>query len=76
MQSRQTVPRFLSKQQVEQYHEQGFVAPVDVMSEDEAAGYLQRLQAAEIEYPHDLNAENRIILTWPSAFSMNWYIIH
>jgi non-heme Fe2+,alpha-ketoglutarate-dependent halogenase len=59
MQSRQTVPRFLSKQQVEQYHEQGFVAPVDVMSEDEADGYLQRLQAAEVEYPHDLNAENR-----------------
>ena len=53
------MPRFLSKQQVEQYREQGFVAPVDVMSEDEAAGYLQRLQAAEIEYPHDLNAENR-----------------
>jgi non-heme Fe2+,alpha-ketoglutarate-dependent halogenase len=59
MQSRQTVPRFLSKQQVEQYHEQGFVAPVEVMSEDEADGYLQRLQAAEAEYPDDLNAESR-----------------
>ena len=29
------------------------------MSEDEAEGYLQRLQAAETVYPDDLNAENR-----------------
>jgi len=49
----------LSKQQIEQYHEQGFVAPIDVMSEDEALDYARRLQAAELEYPDELNAENR-----------------
>ncbi len=53
------MPKFLSKQQVELYHEQGFLAPVDVMSEDEAGRYLQQLQAAEARYPDDLNAENR-----------------
>lgn len=53
------MPRFLSKQQVEDYHESGFVAPIDVISEDEADGYLQRLQAAEADYPKQLNAENR-----------------
>ncbi len=50
---------FSAGNRVAQYHEQGFVAPVDVMSEDEADAYLQRLQAAEAEYPDDLNAENR-----------------
>jgi len=53
------MPRFLSRQQVEQYREQGFLAPVDVMPEDEAAGYLRQLQAAEAGYPACLNAENR-----------------
>ena len=51
--------KMLSKQQIEQYHEQGFVAPIDVMSEDEALDYARRLQAAELEYPDELNAENR-----------------
>jgi hypothetical protein len=49
----------LSRQQIEQYHEQGYVAPIDVMDESEADAYLQRLQAAEAEHPDQLNAENR-----------------
>ena len=53
------MPRFLSKQQIQQYREQGFLAPVDIMSEDEAAGYLRQLQAAEAEYANELNGENR-----------------
>ncbi|MGB5328569.1 MAG: phytanoyl-CoA dioxygenase family protein [Gammaproteobacteria bacterium] len=51
--------KVLSQQQIDQYHEQGFIAPIDVMSEDEALEYAQRLQAAELEYPYELNAENR-----------------
>jgi non-heme Fe2+,alpha-ketoglutarate-dependent halogenase len=53
------MPGFLSKQQIQQYREQGFLAPVDIMSEDEAAGYLRQLQAAEAEYANELNGENR-----------------
>ena len=45
--------------QVEEYQQQGFLSPIDVMSEDEASGYLQLLQAAESEHPRELNAENR-----------------
>jgi non-haem Fe2+, alpha-ketoglutarate-dependent halogenase len=53
------MPRILTRQQIEQYREEGFLAPVDVMSEDEAASYLERLQQAESRYADDLNAENR-----------------
>ena len=53
------MPKFLSRQQVAQYREQGFLAPIDVMAEDEADACLQRLQAAEAMYPQELNAENR-----------------
>ena len=51
--------KVLSQQQIDQYRDDGFVAPVDVISEDEAADCERRLQAAEAEYPEQLNAENR-----------------
>ena len=53
------MPKFLSRQQVDQYREQGFLAPIDVISEQEAGDYLQRLQAAEAAYADELNAQNR-----------------
>lgn len=53
------MPKILTQQQVEQYRQQGFLSPIDVMSEDEASRYAQQLQAAEVEYPQELNAENR-----------------
>jgi hypothetical protein len=53
------VGKLLSQRQIDQYHEQGFLAPIDVMPEDEALAYAQRLQAAEFEYPDELNSENR-----------------
>ena len=51
--------KVLSQQQIDRYHEQGFIAPIDVMAESEALEYAQRLRAAELEYPDELNAENR-----------------
>lgn len=53
------MPKILRQQQVEQYHEQGFLSPIDVMSEDEASSYARRLQSAEQDWPRELNAENR-----------------
>ena len=53
------MPKVLTQQQVEQFWSEGFIAPIDVMSEQEAAGYLQKLEAAEQQYPDELNAENR-----------------
>jgi len=53
------VGKILSQQQIEQYREQGYIAPVDVISEDEAAENEQCLRSAEAKYPEQLNAENR-----------------
>ena len=51
--------KVLSQQQIQAYQKEGFVCPVDVMSEDEALYYGQRLQAAEALYPADLSGVNR-----------------
>ena len=53
------MPKVLSQQQIDQYHQQGFISPIDVMSEHEALSYKQRLEAAEREYPHEFNLKNR-----------------
>lgn len=53
------MPKILSQQQIDQYHQQGFISPIDVMSEDEALGYRMKLEAVEREYPDEINAENR-----------------
>lgn len=51
--------KLLSQAQIEQYHEQGFVSPIDLFSEQVAAGYVERLQEAEAKYSDQLNGENR-----------------
>ena len=53
------MPKVLTQQQIDQYHDVGYVSPIDVMSEDEAAAYLQKLESAEREYPDEINAQNR-----------------
>jgi hypothetical protein len=53
------MPKFLNQNQVDQYYEEGFLSPIDVMSEDEALSYKNRLQDAEFTFPQALNAENR-----------------
>ncbi|MDH3219461.1 MAG: phytanoyl-CoA dioxygenase family protein [Gammaproteobacteria bacterium] len=53
------MPKILTTQQVTQYREQGFLSPIDVMPEDEALRYQERLRQAERDNPRDLNAENR-----------------
>ena len=53
------MPKVLTTQQVEQFREAGFLSPVDVMSEDEATQYLERLESAERAHPAELNSENR-----------------
>ena len=53
------MPGVLTSEQAERFWETGFLSPIDVMSEAEAAGYLERLEAAEQAHPAELNAENR-----------------
>lgn len=49
----------LSSEQIRHYREQGWVAPIDVMSPDEAAEILRLLEAAEKSHPEDLHPEHR-----------------
>ena len=51
--------KVLSEAQIKAYQEQGFISAIDVMSENEALSYAQRLQAAETHYPTDLSGVNR-----------------
>ena len=51
--------KVLSQRQVDLFHEQGFISPIDVMTEQEAAQYLGRLEQAEREYPDEIHPENR-----------------
>ena len=51
--------RVLTDAQIDAYREQGFVAPVDVMSAAEAVDYAARFEAAERRYPGQFDAERR-----------------
>jgi non-heme Fe2+,alpha-ketoglutarate-dependent halogenase len=53
------MPKILTQQQIDQYHEQGFVSPIDVMPESEALAYRRKLEVAERDYPDEINHENR-----------------
>ena len=53
------MPKFLTDSQVRDYHAQGFLSPVDIISEDEAASYLRRLEWAEETYPDEINPTSR-----------------
>ena len=53
------MPKCLSQMQVDAYHREGFVCPVEVMSVDEAISFRHRLELAERRYPKALNAQKR-----------------
>ena len=53
------MPKFLTESQVAQYHEEGYLSPIDLMSESEAAEILSQLEEAERLHPEHINAENR-----------------
>ena len=51
--------KVLTQAQIDSFHQQGFVSPVEVMSEAEALDYAAQLEAVERRYPQQLNSENR-----------------
>ena len=53
------MPKILKKEQIEQYHDQGFISPVRVISEQEAHSIKQELEMVEAEFPEEINAESR-----------------
>ncbi len=53
------MPKKLSEDQVHAYHRDGFLSPIDVMTEVEALDLRRRFEEAEAQYPDDLNPFNR-----------------
>ena len=62
------MPKILKKEQIEQYHDQGFISPIRVISEQEAHSIKQELEMVESEFPEEINAESRNNLHLSFAF--------
>ena len=43
--------KILTAEQIQQYHENGFLSPIRVMSEDEACSIKLKLEEAEKKFP-------------------------
>ncbi len=53
------MPKYLTQRQVDQYHDEGYLSPIDFISESEAESIRHKLEEAERLYPEHINAENR-----------------
>ena len=62
------MPRVLTKEQIEQYYDQGFISPIRVISEKEALSIKDELEQVEKEFPHEINSESRNNLHLSFAF--------
>ena len=51
--------RILTKAQLEQYHEQGFISPIRVMSEADALIIKEQIEAAERDHPEEIHSQSR-----------------
>jgi len=59
MQVNRVMPRVLTKLQIEQYHDEGFISPIRVISEQEALSIKDELEQVEKEFPEEINSESR-----------------
>ena len=60
--------KVLKKEQIDQYHDQGFISPVKVMSEKDALLIKDELEQVEAEFPNEINAKSRNNLHLSFAF--------
>ena len=51
--------KVLTEKQIEHYHDEGFIAPIRVMSDDEALKVKERVEEAEKAFPEEFHPENR-----------------
>ena len=51
--------KVLTEKQIVQYHDDGFIAPIRVMSEDKALKVKERVEEAEKAFPEEFNPKNR-----------------
>jgi len=73
------MPKHLTQNQVTQYRESGYCAPIDIMSEDEALALAEKLKQAEEQYPEILKGRNRnnahLIFTFMDQIAFNSTIL-
>ena len=62
------MPKVLTKEQIEQYHDEGFISPVRVISENEALSIKNQLEQVEADFPEEINAQSRNNLHLSFAF--------
>ena len=62
------MPKVLTKEQIEQYHDEGFIAPVRVISENEALSIKNQLEQVDADFPDEINAQSRNNLHLSFAF--------
>ena len=62
------MPKVLTKEQIDQYHDEGFISPVRVMSENEALSIKNQLEQVEADFPEEINAQSRNNLHLSFAF--------
>ena len=53
------MPKILTEQQIEQYHDEGFISPIRVISEAEALSIKSQLEEVEAQFPEEINTESR-----------------
>ena len=53
------MPKFLSQELIARYERDGFLSPLDLLSEDEAAGIRRELEAAEERWPDAFTGAGR-----------------
>ncbi len=61
------MPKLLTEDAVEQFHEQGYCDPVAVLSSEETAYFRERLEAFERNHPVDakkLKTKSHLLCPW------------
>ena len=73
------MPKFLTSAQIAQYNEEGFLSPIDLMSEADAAKIVAQLEEVERLHPQHVNAENRnnahLVLSFLDELAFNEIIL-
>ena len=60
--------KILTRQQIEQYYDEGFISPVRVISEVEAFSIKAELEGVEENFPDEINSKSRNNLHLSFAF--------
>ena len=72
------MPKVLSKIQIEQFHSDGFLSPVPVLSQEEVEKYKSHLEAFEARYPdhrRKLKSKSHLLCPWVDEIARKPYLL-